>query len=269
MPPRTPSAMLSLAVTAIWPCRHRAADGHHHAAGHLGPVRQRSAELVVAAVDQRTQERARQIVVAQMDFDGVEAGVDGKRAALACWAITSSMSSRVAFLANRIPIGLKNRTGARARGLVGAGVGDRAGVADLRADRRALGVDRVGEPAQPGHGLRAHPEPVAGGAAAGGDRAVGDGGHARRRRRPAAGGIRSGRRMTSASGVRSSNVAALMIRLRSVTGPSLAGAEDIGASDTWREPTAPAIARSSVPECQAWVQSRWTARPRATRSSST
>ena len=39
-------------------------------------------------------------------------------AALACPAMTSSMSSRVAFLANRIPIGLKNRTGARAVALL-------------------------------------------------------------------------------------------------------------------------------------------------------
>ena len=40
------------------------------------------------------------------------------RAALACASITSSMSWRVAFLANRIPIGLKNRTGASAVALL-------------------------------------------------------------------------------------------------------------------------------------------------------
>ena len=39
------------------------------------------------------------------------------RAALACASVTSSMSSRVAFLANRIDSGLKNRTGASALAL--------------------------------------------------------------------------------------------------------------------------------------------------------
>lgn len=61
--------------------------------------------------------------------------------------------------------------------LVGAGVGHRAGVADLGADRRPLGVYRLGEPAQSRHRMRAHPDLVAAGASAGGDRAIGDGGH--------------------------------------------------------------------------------------------
>src|SRR6516225_9174333 len=63
-------------------------------------------------------------------------------------------------------------------GLVGLRVAHRAGVPDLSAHRRALGVDRLGEPPQPGHGLRAHPQSVALGAPAPGDRAVGDGRHA-------------------------------------------------------------------------------------------
>ena len=41
----------------------RVSHGHDHPAGHLGPVLQRAAELVVAAVDQRTQKRTREIVV--------------------------------------------------------------------------------------------------------------------------------------------------------------------------------------------------------------
>ncbi len=54
----------------------RALDGRHHTAGHLGAVLQRSAELVGAPVDQRAQERAGEVVVAEMDLDGVEAGLD-------------------------------------------------------------------------------------------------------------------------------------------------------------------------------------------------
>ena len=53
------------------------ADGPHQAAGHLGTVLQGAAELVGATVDQRAEERAGQIVVTEVDLDGVEAGFDG------------------------------------------------------------------------------------------------------------------------------------------------------------------------------------------------
>ena len=63
-------------------------------------------------------------------------------------------------------------------GLVRARVRHRAGMADLCADRRALGVDGVGEPLQTGDGLRAHPDLAAVGPAALADRAVRDRRHA-------------------------------------------------------------------------------------------
>ena len=177
MPPRTPSDMLSLAVTAIWSST-ACLTAMHHPAGHLGPVLQRAAELVVAAVDQRTQKRTRQIVVTQMHFDGIESGVDGQ---------PGRVGVRGDHIVDVVAAGLLGEPHAdrveephrrQRRGLVGAGVGDRAGMSDLRADRRTFGVDRIGEPPEPGHGFRAHPDPVAFGAAALGDRAVGHRGHA-------------------------------------------------------------------------------------------
>ncbi len=56
---------------------------------------------------------------------------------------------------------------------------------DLGAHRRALGVDRLGESAQPRYRFPAHPDLFPAGAPAGGDRAIGDGGHGD----PARGGL--------------------------------------------------------------------------------
>jgi hypothetical protein len=43
---------------------------------HFGPVLQRSAELVVSPVDQRTEEGACEVVVTQVNLDGVEPSLD-------------------------------------------------------------------------------------------------------------------------------------------------------------------------------------------------
>ena len=113
-----------------------------------------------------------------MHFDGVESGVDGQ---------PGGVGVRGDHVVDVVAAGLLGEPHAdrveephrgQRGGLVGARVGDRAGVADLRADRRALGVDRVGEPSEAGHRFRAHPDAVAFGAAALGDRAVGHRGHA-------------------------------------------------------------------------------------------
>ena len=112
-----------------------------------------------------------------MDFDGVEACFDGESGGVGVRGDDVVDVVAGGLLgephADRIEEPHRRQSG----GLIGSGVGHRTGVADLCADRRALGVDRVGEPAQPRHRLRAHPDSVALGAAARGHRAVGDGGH--------------------------------------------------------------------------------------------
>jgi hypothetical protein len=113
-----------------------------------------------------------------MHFDGIESGVDGQPGGVGVRG-DHVVDVRTGGLlgephADRVEEPHRGQRG----GLVGAGIGYRARVSDLRADRRPLGVDRVGEPSEPGHGLRAHPDPVSFGAAALGDRAVGHGGHA-------------------------------------------------------------------------------------------
>ena len=68
--------------------------------------------------------------------------------------------------------------GDSARQPVAATVGDRTGVTDLGGDRGALGVHRVGEPAQARHRLVAPVQLAPLGASLGSDGAVGDGRHA-------------------------------------------------------------------------------------------
>ena len=112
-----------------------------------------------------------------MHFDGVESGIDGQ---------PCCVGVRGGHIVDVLAAGLLGEPHAdrveephrrQSRGLVGAGVGDRTRMTDLGADGRALGVNRVGEPPETGHGFRAHPDPVAFGAAALGDRAVGHRGH--------------------------------------------------------------------------------------------
>ncbi len=76
-PPSTPSAMLSLAVTAARsPTASRTALTT--CTREAGPVDQRAAPAVGAAVELGTQEGAEEIVVAEMDLDAVEPGLDGQ-----------------------------------------------------------------------------------------------------------------------------------------------------------------------------------------------
>jgi hypothetical protein len=112
---------------------------------------------------------------------------------------------------------------------VRASVGHRAGVPDLRGDRGTGLMNRVGQPAQAGQRLLTQVDLVPVRATLRSDREVGHGGfptppRATRRWKS----IRSS--VTSPSGVIPSNVAALMTRLRSATGPSLAGAKTSGLS---------------------------------------
>src|SRR6516165_1791895 len=113
-----------------------------------------------------------------MDFDGVKAGLDGQpgRVGMRFQHVVDVLAGRLLGEphADRVEEPHRRQGG----GLVGLRVGHRAGVPDLSAYRRALGVDRLGEPPQPGHRLRAHPQSVALGASALGDRAVGDRRHA-------------------------------------------------------------------------------------------
>ncbi len=112
------------------------------------------------------------VVVAEMDLDGVEAGVDGEpggggvRGDHVVDVVAGRPSWRTASTS-----GLKNRTGASALALLDRASADRSGVPDLRADRRALGVDGLGEALQPGHRLRPHPDLLAVGASARADTA--------------------------------------------------------------------------------------------------
>ena len=73
-PPRTPSAMLSLAVTAT-SATDRVAHGLHDRAREPGPVLEAAAVLVGALVQPRREERAQQIAVTEVDLDRVEARV--------------------------------------------------------------------------------------------------------------------------------------------------------------------------------------------------
>ena len=212
--------------------RHPVADGVPHRpddlAGEAGPVLQRAAVAVVPLVEPRAEEGAEQVVVAEVDLDGVEAGVHGQRRPAGVGSRMRSMSAlgRRPDAAHGHRAERRRRRQARAAGR--PGVGDRAGVADLGRGRRALGVDGVGEP----RGGPARPRRAARGIAeavrpSGATAQVGDGASCR----PA----RATRRwystsssVTTPSGMTPSKVAALMIRLRSVSGPSRAGAKGSG-----------------------------------------
>lgn len=84
--------------------------------------------------------------------------------------------------------------------------------------------------------MRAHPDLVAAGASAGGDRAIGDGGHGdpARGRQPVVLDQVIGHQRVRCAGLEGGG---LMTRLRSVSGPSLAGLNTSGASQlpgaTW------------------------------------
>lgn len=82
-----------------------------------------------------------------MDFDGVEAGFHGEpgRVGVRGDDIVDVVAGRLAGEAHSDRVEKPHR--GQRLGLVGLGVGHRARVADLGADRRAFGVHGVGEPA--------------------------------------------------------------------------------------------------------------------------
>ncbi len=135
---------------------HRAQDG----AGEAGAVLDRTAELVVAAVELGAQERAQEVVVPDVHLDAVEAGLHRQR------------RGAPVVLGDALDAGDVDGTQARAHGreaaggregggAVGARVGHRPGVADLRRRGRALGVHGVGQAAQSRHRVLAEQQAVA------------------------------------------------------------------------------------------------------------
>ena len=215
--------MLSLAVTAVFGpggVAHGAQDG----AGEAGAVLHRAAELVVAPVELGAQERAQEVVVADVHLDAVEAGLHGERGG-APVVLGDALDAGDVDGAQARAHGGEAARGRERGGAVGAGVGDRPGVADLRRRRGALGVDGVGEAAQARDGVLVR------GAGSGGrcaPRATRPGRPRwtwRRRRRPRGGGTSTSSSLTVPPGITPSKVAALMMRLRSVSGPSGAGAK--------------------------------------------
>ena len=112
-----------------------------------------------------------------MDLDGIEPRVDGEAGRVGMGG------DDVVDVVTRGPLGeahgdrVEEPHGCERLGLIGPRVGDRPGVADLRADRRTFCVDRVGEPAQPRDGLGPHPDLPSFGAPTRRNRAIGDGRH--------------------------------------------------------------------------------------------
>ena len=153
-----------------------AAHRLHHLAGEAGPVVQAAPPAVLALVELRAQEGAEQIVVTQMDLEGVEPGGNRDR--------------RPFFVISRDPgdVGLSNRLGDGAHGAqmagrrqrrqpIGLRVGHRPGVPDLGGCGGAFGVDGVGEPLQALEGVLAEHDASPARPAFGGHSQVGDGRH--------------------------------------------------------------------------------------------
>ena len=109
-PPSTPSAMLSLAVTAVsGPTSSRTV---RRTARGTRPVLDGPAELVIALVEFRAEEHAQQVVVSDVHLDAVEARLDreaGGAAVVVGDALDAGASTRAAR-----PIGVKPPDGERA-----------------------------------------------------------------------------------------------------------------------------------------------------------
>ena len=151
----------------------------HGLAGEPGPVVEGAAPGVGALVEVGAQEGAEQVVVAEVDLDGVEAAVGGQ----------AGRPGVVVGDAGDVGVrdGADDPNGQRVEppgrrdrgGLVGPGVGHRPGVSDLGAGGGALVVDGVGELAKPGHGVGAQPDALGVGAALGSHGQIGHRGHPR------------------------------------------------------------------------------------------
>ena len=153
MPPRYPSIMLSFASTAM-ESPTAARNLAHDLARELGAVLDAAAPPVGALVQRRAEERARQVVVPEVHLDRVEPGFLEQRGG----------ASEVGGDPGNVGVG--DRLGEfhgdraeltrRCEALVPRARRHRSGVADLRRDRGAFSVDRVGQPAQPRHRLGPH-----------------------------------------------------------------------------------------------------------------
>ncbi len=156
---------------------HGRAHRGDHLHGEAQPVLGGAPVAVGAPVGPGGEELAEQVAVAGVQLHGVEAGVAGHDGA----------PGEVGDLVGDIGLG----HGAAERGAEEAELGrrpdrpspdhPRAGeepaVAQLDGRRRALGVHGLGEAAQPGHDVGAHPELMAERTAVVADGAVGQGGH--------------------------------------------------------------------------------------------
>lgn len=157
------------------PLPHRRADGLEHATREGGTALDAAAVLVGALVEIRAHEGAEQVVVPEVDLDGVESGLDGE-ARGACVVLDHPIELLECRAADEPHGGGADARGRRERlHLVGDLVGDESGVADLRGGQTPGGVHGVGEPGQAGDGVGVEHEGVAVDAAVVGDRAVGDG----------------------------------------------------------------------------------------------
>src|SRR5581483_6130759 len=121
-------------------------------------VLEAAAELVVATVGQWAEERAAEVAVPEVDFDGVEAGVDREpgRVGVSGDHAVDLVAGRLLREAHHERVEeAARRKGSR---LVGPAGSDWSGVADLRADGRAFFVHGFGQPPQPRDGLGPHPD---------------------------------------------------------------------------------------------------------------
>ena len=188
-PPFTPSSRLILAVTAMW-AGAALADRGHDLAGEAGPVLQAAGPVVLAAVELRAQERRQQVVVGEVDLDGVEAGLGHERRPAGVVhgdPLDLGLGDRSGHL-HRDRVDLPRRR--QRRHAVLGGVGHRPGVAELAGDEGALVVDGVDQPTQAGHRGRPQPDAPVVGAALGGDRPGRRPWSCRHRPAPGAGGSR-------------------------------------------------------------------------------
>ena len=154
------------------PVAHGVADSPDNGAWEPGPVLERAAPLIGAAVELGAEELAGEVAVAQVYLDGVEPAVgdDPRRTA-------EVVGDAGDVLRGDRPGALHRQGTEHGRGRQPAmpgGRGHGARVADLGGDGRPFAVDHVGQPLQPRDGPRSEDDLVGCAAAVGGDGAVGD-----------------------------------------------------------------------------------------------
>ena len=157
---------------------HRRSHCLNGLAGEPGPVVEGAAPGVGALVEVGAQERAEQVVVAEVDLDGVEATVRSEASGPGVVVGDAGDVGIGGGADDPYGEGVEPLARRQRLGFVGPRVGHRPGVADLGADGCALVVDGVGEAAQASHGLGAQPDALGVGAALGSHGQIGHGGHA-------------------------------------------------------------------------------------------